>query len=43
VKAHSGRHICGRPNQNRMTTAPWVSKFILPYFIAAPKMDVKGR
>ena len=41
VKAHNGRHICGRPDQNRMATATWVSKFLLPYFIATPKMDVK--
>jgi len=42
VKAYSGRHICGRSDQNRMATAPEVSKFLLPYFIASPKMDMKG-
>ncbi|KAJ8421831.1 LOW QUALITY PROTEIN: hypothetical protein Cgig2_024207 [Carnegiea gigantea] len=41
VKSHNGRHICGRPDQNRMVTTPLVSKFLLRYFIVAPKMDVK--
>jgi len=25
-----------------MATAPWVSTLLLPYFITAPKMDVKA-
>ena len=42
VKTHTGFHCCGRPDQNRMATAPWVSQFLLPYFMAAPKMEVKA-
>jgi len=35
VKSYTGWHTCVRPNHNRMATAPWVSTFLLPYFITA--------
>ena len=41
VKTHTGFHSCQRPDHNRMATAPWLSSFLLPYFIGAPQMDVK--
>ena len=42
VKSHTGWHTCGRLDHNRMAITPWVSTFLLPYFIVAPKMDVKA-
>lgn len=32
VKSHSGRYICGRPQQNRMATTPYFGKYLIPYF-----------
>ena len=42
VKSHSWWHIRGTEDHNRMAIVPWVSKYLLSYFIAAPKTDVKG-
>lgn len=42
VRSIKRGHCCERLEHNPMATSTWVAKYLLPYFVAAPKMDVDG-